>query len=236
MSWVAIGVSLAGTAASVGGNLLASRTAANATGTAEAQRIQGANIEAQDVGQGQNVLGQVAQENAPGQTYLRGVVAGSNDLTPEQQLRLNDIRQQESTMLRGGPLSGSGRATAGMIDDQQNRFVIGALDTNRKRADAAAAGMATRAYGADTARAADWNTIGRGFATAYGGNATDTAALGRTEGNAITASANSIGTAIGNVGSAISRSNRLRQASDTYAPATGGSDVMSRASSYDTSP
>lgn len=167
----------------------------------------------QEVGaiqQGERTLQGVVDENAPGQAYLRQVVAGSGDLTPEQKLQLADINRTVTNQIDSSSLAGSGRSAAALIDDASNRFRLSALDANRQLAFGAAGTLAGNANRAQLGQAADQNTIGAAFGQQGMNIAKIQSGIGATDKGAITGTGSSTGAAIGNIGSIIAKQNSPR--------------------------
>lgn len=192
---------LASTAVSAGGAFLSSQANKSAAAQANAGLQAGAAANQQWTQQAQAQLGRVAQDNAGGQNYLKGVVAGSGDLTPAQQKALEDIRRNTTNEIRSSSLAGSGRSSAAVLNDQENRFTLGALDQNRNKAIDAANGMAQRAYGAQTGAAGLSTDIGKGYMAADQQG-------GLIDAGATLANGKLFGSAIGNIGSSIAKSGK----------------------------
>lgn len=166
---------------------------------------QGATTEAKYIQQGQGKLGQIEQDNAPGQNYLRNVVAGSGDLTPAQQKALDDIRLNTTNQIRTSSLAGSGRSAAAVLNDQTNRFTLGALDQNRQLAYGAAGQMAQRGAQAGFGIAGDYNNIGKVY-----GDASSRSGLIRASADLATGKlfGGSGGSAISGIGNSIAKGNK----------------------------
>lgn len=182
--------------------------AANESNAQAIQQIQqGTQQEVGAIQQGQQTLQGIADANAPGQTYLRNVVADAGNLTPAQQLQLKDINRTVTNQIDSSSLAGSGRSAAALIDDASNRFRLGALDANRSLAYGAAGTMAGNANHAVMGEAADSNAIGQAFGQQGNNIAKITQQSGQNTGNAILSSGKTIGTAFGNISSAATRDN-----------------------------
>lgn len=168
---------------------------------------QGTQQEIGAIQQGQQTLQGIADANAPGQNYLRNVVADPGNLTPAQQLQLNDVNRTVTNQIDSSSLAGSGRSASALINDATNRFRLGALDANRQLAFGAAGTMAGNASRAQFGQAADQNAIGQAFSTQGGNIAKIQSGIGATDKGAITGTGSSIGSAIGSIGSIIAKQN-----------------------------
>jgi hypothetical protein len=133
---------------------------------------------------------------APAQSYLRGVMATSDTLTPAQvqQLELNrlDIKNQ----IHGSGFAGSGRTAEALFKKGDSDFVNTALDQNRNKAIAAADTLNGRATAADNA-------------LLQGAQAGTTGAT--TVANSEIATGKLYGQALGDVSSLINRQSKLQQ-------------------------
>lgn len=156
-------------------------------------------------------LSDVQQDNAPGQTYLRNLVANPGNLTPAQQLQLNDVNRVTTNQIDSSSLAGSGRSAAALIDDASNRFRLGALDANRTAAIGAASTMAGNANRAATQTAGNQYGGGVAIGGAYGQEGSNIAKItqqsGQNTGNAILASGKATGTAFGNISTQATKDN-----------------------------
>ncbi|MCC6775625.1 MAG: hypothetical protein IT537_03155 [Hyphomicrobiales bacterium] len=138
-----------GTGAIIGGimNNMAAEKAAKAS-------IEGAQIQAQSIREGREAaereLARAREENAPGQSYLRQVVAGPGDLTPAQRMQLDELRRVTGNQIRTSSIAGSGRTAASLLRRTESEFTNDALERNRTRAYDAASGMAGRVAQAST--------------------------------------------------------------------------------------
>lgn len=202
MSWI-------GAAVSVGGTVVGGLFNANAAGKASAAAKQAAAIEAQSIREGraaaQNELAHVREENAPGQNYLRGVVAAPGDLTPAQQMRLEDLRRSTGNQIRTSAIAGSGRTAASLLRRVESDFTNNALETNRDRAFGAASGMAGRVGNASTAIAGlDASMIPAAGKAEAGGIAKG----GLYQAGSELATGKLIGSGLGEIGSLIAQQNK----------------------------
>lgn len=192
-----VGASIGGAIGGALGNSLGSSEAIK--GQREAAAARAAAIQ-----QEQAQLGQIVEQNAPGQAYEQRVVAGSASLTPEQQQQLEDQRRAVGNQIRGSSIAGSGRTAASLLRDTENRFTLGALGQNRARADTAAGAMAGRGFQAGVASAKANEGIGK----AYGDAAENS---GLIQGMSTMATGKQVASAFGDISANITRSNKLRQ-------------------------
>lgn len=184
---------------------------------------------------------------APATNYLRGVIANPGSLTPQQQQQLTDLRRAAGNQIRTSSIAGSGRTAASLLRRVESDFANDALEKNRARADTAAGAMYTTGTGAANSAAAGaagtTADIGKTNAAVLGHVGDVTANLmaksgdvmnkgtqqaGLYQAGADVATGKLMGTALGDVGSAISAESRasrygLRNADAGYyggSPAT----------------
>lgn len=161
---------------------------------AETNRVANQKLLADQNAKGVELLKTQTTAAQPAMEYLNSVVAQNPyQLNPQQTIELGDRSRKAVTSMPAG-LSGSGRFRTAAVNDVQNRGRAEMIDTNVKRSDAAATGLAQRGAGATTAAAN--MTAGLG-PQAVGVNNTGTDA----QGNAITATADSNNVALNNIGS-----------------------------------
>ncbi len=197
------------------GTYIASDANARAAQKARAAQVQGAQITADAIRQGsedaQATLRDLRTESAPAVSYLRRVVAEPGDLTPAQQVQLDDLRRNVTNTIHSSPFAGSGRAAAALFRRAESDFTNTALDNNRARADNAARTM----YGASTGAAT-------GIATNQASTGT---AIGKVTGEALTkgglydaqadiANGTLTGRALGDIGSLIATEGRESRYAD----------------------
>lgn len=146
---------LIGGAASIGGALIGSSANASASKKAAEAQLEAARLqteylrEAQDkqlafAREGQDYLSGYRETQAPGESYLRGVVADPGSLTPAQRAQLDELRRQTRNQINTSSIAGSGRTAAALLRKTESDFVNDALEKNKARADQAASGMAAR--------------------------------------------------------------------------------------------
>lgn len=182
--------------------------AAKAAGIAAQYTEQARGIIEQHTQEANKILEGVKAENAGGTTYLRDVMGGSADLTPEQQAQLDRVRLSTGNHIRSSSLAGSGRAAAALMRSTENDFTNTALAQNRARADSAAGTLAGREYGAGSGMAQNTMTSGtaQGNIVSAGGN---------TQANIIGNAGNAAGNVLNSVGQ--TSSNILQNAGNTQA-------------------
>jgi hypothetical protein len=144
------------------------------------------------------------QDTQPGMSYLRGVVtAPPGTLTPFQAQQMDEARRTTTNRLATSGLRGSGRATVaafrGVESDLRNRFV----EANRNRADTAAGTLASGYTGATNQMAGLDRANGQAAATGISNT-------GLTQAGSTLATGTLLGSALGDIGSAIASSNKAR--------------------------
>jgi hypothetical protein len=164
-----------------GGTYLGAQANANAANTAAQATLRGAQIQADTANQ---IAANDQQIAAPAQSYLRGVMATSDTLTPAQTKQLEQNRLSITNQLHSSPFAGSGRSAAALFKSADTDFINSALDANKNKAIAAANTLAGRASSADTAALEAGKTLGTAATTAGGYDANAGLATGKLYGQA----------------------------------------------------
>ncbi|MEC9347679.1 MAG: hypothetical protein VYB54_15745 [Pseudomonadota bacterium] len=147
----------------------------------------------------QQIYRDVLDLSSQGITSLRQIGASRpEDLTPGQQLVLDDTLKDTQAALDRSALRGAGRAQVAVMDDIAKRYRASAYDTNQARIDDANRRLASQGFGALDKIAAQESALGgdtsniinqtatnkanleRGFGTDSGAVARDTANVGTT--------------------------------------------------------
>lgn len=128
------------------GNQRAANTIAGASNQAAAAMAERARI-------ARETMRPIADRTAIGVDHLRNIVAAPQQLTPAQQIAMQDAQRNAHRTVTAGPLRGSGRATAAVLNDVTNRTHAGFLEANRARADNAAGVLAGQNLAANTTMA-----------------------------------------------------------------------------------
>lgn len=102
---------------------------------------------------------------SPGLLRIQEVIARGAQLTPEQELAVDDSRREALNALKGSSLRGSGRATSAIVSDVDNRTRTAFMDSNRRAADTAAAGLSGQYFGAGTNIANNATATGNAVST-----------------------------------------------------------------------
>ncbi len=155
---IALGLSAA---AGLAGSVISSRANSSAAEKASQAQTEGAAQQTQALREaqekqlafsreGQDYLKVAREDEAPGQTYLRTVVADPGMLTPAQLQALEDLRRNTRNQISTSSIAGSGRTAAALLRRTESDFTNDALERNRSRAMDAASGMANRASNAAT--------------------------------------------------------------------------------------
>jgi hypothetical protein len=174
-------------------------------------------------------LGILSPYQAVGQPAIGYQQAAMNQdpsqLTPSQQLALEDLQRRINNNQAVGGLRGAGRAGAAAFDDATRRYMASAYDENQRRADTAANTLTNIGYGAG--RAASNAELGVG--TQEAGNITSTgsqvgnalANIGSAQGNAISANGSIASDTLGAIAQLLTgdqnRGKSLTEASDPNA-------------------
>jgi hypothetical protein len=135
----------------------------------------------------------------PGASYLRSLVANPTTLTPDQQYELGQLRLGVTNQLHSSDFAGSGRAAADLFKTTEDNFVNDAIASNRKFAANAANTLSSNS---NAAQGAAWNAEQAGAGAGLQGAET-TAGI---QAGAGLANSRLYGQAIGDIGSAITRS------------------------------
>lgn len=245
MSWVAV----AAAGASIVGGVISSSANSSAAKKSASAQLQGAQLQAnsidkqiaaikEGVAKAQGQYQQIQAETQPGVSYLRGVMSGSAQLTPEQlQAREDMIRNlQNSSQVAGSALRGSGRSFVDAERQVYGDFTNKALAENRARADAAAKNLSDPYFNAAGNAAAIQGTSGQqvGAALANQGGVLSQGLTGaaNTQAQAGIANANIYGNTLGNVASVIQ--NQLKTGSRPSAYGTWDETPI-KPTSYDIS-
>lgn len=177
----------------------------------------------------QEAYRQIQDANAPGGTYLRGVVADPGKLTPAQAAQLDELRRGVSNQIRGSTFAGSGRTASALFRKAESDFTNEALERNRQRAFDAASVMAGRGNAAEMAAAGLHSNEGSQIAGLTANLGTNNANLitstgkaagdaeqraGLYDANADIANAKLYGQALGDISSAIANQQRESRYSD----------------------
>lgn len=232
-SWVA---PLIGGAAAVGGALIAADANREASDKAAQAAREQAEINRQAAAASTaairegNSLAQQRFEQAradalPGLEYQRASIANAGKLTPLQAQQLDDVRRTTNNALAVSGLRGSGRAAVAAVRRSEADFTNRAIDDNRRRADAAASGLAQQSFRANEQAASVDAATGRAVGQGYvdGARATGQGALqaGLYGAESDLATAQARGRAIGDIGTIINdtlkegrRSNYSRRPSE----------------------
>jgi len=117
----------------------------------------------------------VLQENraaaSPGLLATQGIISRGSTLTPQQEMAVDDSRQEALNALKGSSLRGSARTTSAVVADTDKRVRNAFMDQNQNRADNAALGLSGQYFSAgrdvskglvDTGDIAAANTLGQG--------------------------------------------------------------------------
>jgi hypothetical protein len=171
----------------------------------------------------QEAYRQIQETNAPGGTYLRGVVADPGKLTPTQQAQLDELRRSVDNQIRGSQFAGSGRTARSLFRSAETDFANDALEKNKQRAVDAANVMAGRSNAAEMAGAGQTMQVGTNVANLTAGLGNNSANLisntgkvagdsaaksGLYEAQADAANGKLYGQAIGDISSIISNQSR----------------------------
>jgi hypothetical protein len=215
-------LTLAGTYVATSANNKAANTAGAAT-------LQGAQITADAIREGnaaiiagntqaQKTLDQMRQQGAPAVGYLRETMANPGGLTPEQQAQLDELHRDTSNAMHSTSFAGSGRTGVSLLRKTETDFRNRALGANIGRADDAARTLYGTTTGATTGIAA--SQAGTGTQIAAGDQA-----IGKVSGDAVAksglydaqagiANGNLMGRAIGDIGSQIANEGRESRYAD----------------------
>lgn len=147
----------------------------------------------------------IENETKPGVDYLRNVISGSAELTPAQKLQLEDLRRNatNSSQVAGSALRGSGRSFVDAMRKIEEGYTVNALDTNQRRADAAATNFSTPYFNSKGSSAAAEASLGTNVGGAIAqqgqnlGNATN--ARGQTNAEATLANGQLISSTLGDI-------------------------------------
>lgn len=131
----------------------------------------------------------------PGTSYLNSLVASPNTLTPDQQNQLKLMRASTINQLRGSGFAGSGKTADALFKSSEDNFTNGALQQNKQNAISAA----DRLQGTSTQAAEQGAQAG----------ATGAEAAANVEANAGIATGKLYGQALGDIGSYLTRQNKL---------------------------
>lgn len=179
--------------------------------------------------QSQQAYAQVQEANAPGQTYLRQLVADPGSLTPQQTAQLEELRRATANQLRGSQFAGSGRTARTLFRAAESDFTNEALEKNRQRSVDAAGVMAGRANQAEMQGAGQTMQAGNSVANLTAGLGNNTANLitntakvsgdsvakaGLYDAQAEAANGKIYGQAVGDIGSIIANQSRESRYSD----------------------
>jgi len=140
----------------------------------------------------------------PGTAFLRTLVADPGSLTPAQRSQLADLRASTANQLHGSDFAGNGRTAAAVFGKVEDEFTNNALASNRQQA----IGAANTLSSASTAAQGQKFTALRAGADA--GITGANAGLKGAEANANNdiATGKLIGQAIGDIGSAATKSTK----------------------------
>lgn len=137
-------------------------------------------------------------------SFLRNVVDGDPyKLTPSQQEELARRRETASAQLHSSGLRGAGKAVTAAIKSVENDARGRMIDSNIRRSDSAAGGLASQYFNADTNAA----TSGLRTAGLVGNNAVNSAVV---RSNADIANASAKGQALGDIASIVATQTKDR--------------------------
>lgn len=147
-----------------------------------------------------NTAGQIAAAGGtgPGAAYLRNLVADPNTLNPAQKAQLADLRVSTNNQLHGSDFAGSGRTAAAVFKKTEDDFVNDALASNAHRADSAANTLSSNS---NAATGQEFNALQAGANAGLTGAENDA--------NLSIANSKLMGSALGDIGSIISKGNKL---------------------------
>lgn len=235
----AIGGTLISTAANTGAALIAG-DAAKRGAQIQADALLRAQQQVQEADQrARQQYADMQLKAAPGQNYLRQVVADPGALTPEQQQQLADSRLSTSNTLNSSNFAGSGRAGATLLKRNESDLVNSMLEANRQRSMGAATTLAGQGQQAGMAIGTTDTNEGTQLAKLTGAagkvQGEGEAKAGLFQGQSTVANGAVTGKAIGDIGSYIASQSKLGRygnASPTTADVTGPSSYT-RDSSYE---
>lgn len=157
--------------------------------------LEAAGLLVQGTGDANDAYTRLSVANAPGMARLRQAVADEGTLTPYQRAQIAEIDKQAKNSIRSSSLAGSGRSAAALLKKTIADARLGALESNRQTALAAANTMAgndntARARVADNLKdqgvrlAGNINDAGSRLASVYGDTAGKiSSAIGRAYGD-----------------------------------------------------
>ena len=155
------------------------------------------------------LYGGLRETTEPGVQYIRDVIGGSNQLTPEQLAERDELRRrvENSSQVAGSALRGSGRSFVDAMRAVENDYTNKALGQNRDRADRAALSFLTPNFNAAGQQAAAHSTMGTQVGNALAGQGSNlanaTTAGAQEQAQAGLANAGLWGSAIGDIASGI---------------------------------
>ena len=138
-----------------------------------------------------------AQENlivnrnaaSPGLLATQKIIARGSKLTPEQETAVADSRGQALNSLKGSSLRGSGRATAAIVSDVDNRVRNNFMAQNQTASDNAAKYLSSGFFSSNSAlagnQAQQGSTISKGLTTTGDIQASNTQGQAAIQGQAI---------------------------------------------------
>jgi hypothetical protein len=182
---------------------------AGATSAANIAEIRAANERAAAT------LSPIAARATPALDYMSTVMAADpNKLTPAQQIELGDRRRQVVGNITPG-LRGSGRFVTGAVNDVVNRGRAGMIADNTRRADEASRSLGSAGVNATTNQAS--------IATGQGPQVAQQNTLaGDARANAMTGTAESNATTLGNIASFFANQQKDAERDSRYKTFKGG--------------
>lgn len=186
-----------GAAASLIGSKMASKSNKQAAATAAEASDKDIALRREGLEFVKDTQAKIDKRTAPALDYIgRLVAAPPAVLTPEQARAREAILRSSSSQLNRSGLGGSGRAKAAVLGETDARFMDKSIETNRRRGDVAASGLAGPYFTSNMNTASNVNN-------ALAGIGTVTNNAGITQANAKTASGQIRSDAIGTIGGII---------------------------------
>lgn len=182
--------------ASIFGTVQSTNANKDATKAANAATAAGTKAQTDALLRTEQIMREQQAAAAPGLMRTQQIMGGADTLTPAQLAALDDARRTSIDALQGGSLRGSARATADTVRKVEGDMRTGFLDSNRGRADNAAATLTGQYFGAGNNIAQANNQAGQALSQGL-------ISAGNNNANLITANAGIQGKAIGDIGAII---------------------------------
>jgi len=135
-----------------GATIYGAKQSADASNQAASQAIDASNkataAELEGLREAQRNLEINRTAASPGLLATQEIIGRGARLTPEQELLVQDSRDQALSSLRGSSLRGSARATSAVVSDVDKRVRGGFTTQNQNRADTASRALAGQYFGA----------------------------------------------------------------------------------------